>query len=49
MGLPIGNGSHDTIYTLLFAEEQVLITQEDMNFMVRKLLQEYEKWGLKIN
>jgi hypothetical protein len=28
----------------------VLITQEyeDMEFMVRKLLEQYEKWGLKI-
>jgi Reverse transcriptase (RNA-dependent DNA polymerase). len=39
------------IYTLLFADDEVLITQEykDMEFMVRKLLEEYEKWSLKIN
>jgi Reverse transcriptase (RNA-dependent DNA polymerase). len=45
MGVPIGNGSQDTIYTLLFADDQVLITQEykDMEFMVRNLLKEYEK------
>ena len=51
MGVPIGDGSQDTIYTLLFADDQVLITQEyeDMEFMVKKLLEEYEKWGLKIN
>ena len=37
--------------TLLFANDQVLITQEyeDMKFMVRKLLEEYKKWDLKIN
>ena len=41
----------DTIYTLLFADDQVLLTQEyeDMEFMVRKVLEEKEKWGLKIN
>ena len=34
-----------------FADDWVLITQEygDMEFMVRMLLEEYEKWGLKIN
>ena len=39
------------IYTLLFADDQVIIKQEyeDMEFMVRKLLEECEKWGLKIN
>ena len=51
MGVPIGDGTQDTIYTLLFADDQVLITQEyeDMEFMIRKLLKEYEKWCLKIN
>ena len=35
-------------YNIIF---QVLITQEyeDMEFMVRKLTEEYEKWDLKIN
>ena len=49
IGVPIGDGSQDTI--LLFAHDQVLIAQEyeDMGFMVRKVLEEYEKWGLKIN
>ena len=51
MGVPIGYGSQDTIYTLLFADYQVLITQEyeDMELMVRKVLEEYKKWSLKIN
>ena len=51
VGVPIGDGSQDTIYTFLFVDDQVLITQEyeDMEFMVRKLLEEYEKWGLKMN
>ena len=49
--LPIGDGSRDTIYTLLFADDQVIVTQEyeDMEFMVRKLLEDYKKWGLKTN
>ena len=51
MGVPIGGRSQDTICTLLFSYDQVLIAQgyEDMEFTVRKLLQEYEKWGFKIN
>ena len=51
MGAPIGDGSQDTICTLLFADDPVLITQEyeHMEFMVRKLFEEYEKWSLKIN
>ena len=42
MGVPIGDGSQDTIYTLLFTDDQVLITQEyeDMEFIVRKLLED---------
>ena len=36
MGVLIGDGSQDRIYKLLFADHQVLITQqyEDMEFMV---------------
>ena len=39
MGVPIGDKSQDTMFTLLFADDQVLIIQEyeDMEFMVRKL------------
>ena len=42
---------HETKYILLLADEQMLIKQEceDMEFMVRKLVEEYETWGLKIN
>ena len=48
MGIPVGN---DSIYTLLFADDQIVISQdyEDMEYMLRKLLEEYEKWGLKVN
>jgi hypothetical protein len=45
-GVPIGEGSEDTICTLLFADDQELIAQEykDQEFMVRKLLELYKKW-----
>ena len=46
MGVRIGDWSQDTIYTLLFADDQI---HKNMEFMVRTLLEEYEKWGLKIN
>ena len=48
MGLPIGD---ETIYTLLFADDQVLITgdQDDSSYMLRKLQREYNKWELMIN
>jgi hypothetical protein len=47
MGIPIQN----TLYSLNFADDQVLLAQDhdDMEFMVRKLKEEYEKWGLAIN
>ena len=50
MGVTVREGSEGTIYTLLFADDRVLIAQEyeDMWFVVRNLL-EYEKWGLIIN
>ena len=51
MGIPIGKESGDTIYALLFVEDQVIIAQEyeDLKYMFRKLLEEYEKSSLKIN
>lgn len=38
-------------YTLCFADDQMLIAQdyEDVNYMIRKLIEEYQKWGLEIN
>jgi hypothetical protein len=35
-----------TIYSLLFADDQLLITQdyEDLEYMTRKLIDEYELW-----
>lgn len=49
MGLPINDET--TIYTLQFADDQVLIAQdkEDLEYMAKKLKQQYEKGGLKMN
>ena len=40
-----------TIYSMLFADDQLLIAQdyEDLEYMRRKLIDEYELWGLKLN
>ena len=48
MGIPIQN-TH--IYWLNFADDQVLLAHDhdDMEYMARKLKEEYEKWGLTIN
>ena len=48
MGIPI----QDThVYSHNFADDQVLIAQDhdDIEFMTRKLKEEYEKWGLTMN
>jgi len=36
---------------MLFADDQLLIAQdyEDLSYMTRKLIDEYELWGLKLN
>jgi hypothetical protein len=49
MGLPINQDYH--LYNLLFADDQVIIAQdtEDDEHMLRKLVEEYVKWGLQIN
>ena len=47
MGIPIQN---TYVYSLSFADDQVLLAQDhDMEYMARKLKEEYEKWGLAIN
>jgi len=48
MGIPINN---NMIYSLSFADDQLLITQDydDMEYMTRKLTEEYRKGGLDIN
>jgi hypothetical protein len=48
MGLEIQDTA---IYSMLFADNQLLIAQdyEDLEHMTRKLIEEYELWGLKLN
>lgn len=48
MGLQVGD---DTLYSLYFADDQVVIAEdeEDLSYMVRKLHEEYERAGLKMN
>ena len=40
-----------TIHSMLFADDQLLIAQdyEDLEYMTRKLIGEYELWGLKLS
>jgi hypothetical protein len=49
MGLPIIQDYH--LCNLLFADDQVIIAPdtEDAEYMLRKLVEEYRKWGLQIN
>jgi len=46
MGIPLNN---TTLYTLSFADDQVILAQdfEDLEYMTRKLVEEYTKWGLE--
>jgi len=48
MGLEIQD---TTIYSMLFADDQLLIAQyyEDLEYMTRKLIDQYELGGLKLN
>ena len=47
MGIPIKKH----VYLLSFADDWVLLAQDDddMEYMARKLKEEYEKWGLAVN
>ena len=42
---------NNTMYTLCFVDNQVLIAQEygDINYMACKLIEEYQRWGLDID
>jgi len=44
MEIPIRNR---ILYSLLFADNQVIFAQDedDMRSMIKKLIEEYEKWG----
>jgi hypothetical protein len=48
MGLKIQDR---TIYSMLFADDQLLIAQnyEELQYMTGILIEEYELWGLKLN
>ena len=48
MGLEIQD---TTMYSKLFADNQLLIVQdyEDLEYMTRKLIDEYGLWGSKLN
>jgi len=48
MGLDVQD---TTIYSMLSADDQLLIAQdyEDLEYVTRKLIDEYELWGLKLN
>jgi hypothetical protein len=48
MGVQLGR---DYIQTLLFADDQVVLAEdeEDVEYMLRKLIEEYDKWGLEVN
>lgn len=48
MGLRVGG---DTLFTLFFTDDQIIMAEdeEDLGYMVRKLKEEYENAGLKIN
>lgn len=49
MGIPINDNL--SLYTLHFADDQIVMAQdkEDLEYMTRKLIKEYEKWGLELN
>jgi len=45
------NSKHIYVYSLNFADDQVLLAQDhdDMEYMARKIMEEYEKWGPAID
>jgi hypothetical protein len=49
----IGDTGHDNlcIYSMLFADDQLLTAQdyEDLEYMTRRLTDECDLWGLKLN
>ena len=48
MGIPLED---ITLYTLQFADDQVVLAgdKEVLEYMTRKLKENYEKWGLDMN
>ena len=49
MGVPLLDGQ--TLYTLCFADDQIVVAQdeEDADYMTRKLVEEYRKWGMDVS
>lgn len=49
MGIPLDD--EYTVYTLSFADDQVVVAQDidDIEYMTRKLIEEYDKYGLEVN
>lgn len=49
MGVPLND--QETLFTLCFADDQVVISQDhdDAEYMTRKLVEEYRKWGLEVS
>lgn len=50
-GMGIKIGDKNTLHSLLYADDQIVFAQdeEDMEYMLRKLKEEFQSWGLKIN
>lgn len=49
---PMGVRLRDShLHTILFADDQVIIAEdeEDMKYMLTKLIEEYNNWGLEVN
>lgn len=48
MGIPLNDY---VLYTLCFADDQIVLAQDydDLEYMTRKLIEEYDKWGLEVN
>lgn len=48
MGIPINN---EQLFTLSFADDQVVLAQDayDLEFMIKRLYNEYKKWGLQVS
>ena len=47
--IPLHN--NNTLYTLCFAEDHVVLARDhnDLEYMTRKLIEEYRRWGLEVN
>ncbi|XP_030767351.1 uncharacterized protein LOC115891091 [Sitophilus oryzae] len=48
MGIEIDN---ECLFTLQFADDQIIVAndKDDMQYMLRKLIEEYGEWGLTVN